>query len=118
MLAAGRYDPLVCDFVLVARFCGGVSVCLSLQVADLPVAIAVLAVTGCLHINSRPREDPGNQYVNSVTILDGHDNTFNEDTLIPAAAPIARYCQHKDKADAAHPGLPRRSSSFSIDALD
>jgi len=23
--------------------------------------------------------DPGNQYVNSVTILDGHDNTFNED---------------------------------------
>lgn len=24
-------------------------------------------------------QDPGNQYVNSVTILDGHDNTFNEE---------------------------------------
>eukprot|EP00929_Paragymnodinium_shiwhaense_P006731 TRINITY_DN1106_c0_g2_i11.p1 TRINITY_DN1106_c0_g2~~TRINITY_DN1106_c0_g2_i11.p1 ORF type:complete len:554 (-),score=80.35 TRINITY_DN1106_c0_g2_i11:346-1944(-) len=24
-------------------------------------------------------EDPGNQFVNSVTILDGHDNVFNED---------------------------------------
>ena len=90
-----RYDPPVCHFLPVACIRRGIRRGLKIWRPDSLSGVgwrwrgwqglhrccfpAVWLNQAC----QRDAQDPGNQYVNSVTILDGHDNTFNEDRGTP-----------------------------------
>lgn len=53
--------------------------CLAYWVFAHMEAIVVLGAVAYLWHAFVEESDPGNQYVNSITLLDGHDNTWNED---------------------------------------
>mmetsp|Transcript_81207 Transcript_81207/g.143199 ORF Transcript_81207/g.143199 Transcript_81207/m.143199 type:complete len:435 (-) Transcript_81207:115-1419(-) len=105
LVAQLSYGMVAYYLVTGIMFCWNPTFCLTYWIFAHAEGIIFLCAISYLWHAFVEESDPGNQYVNSVTILEGHDNIFNEDYHVvhhhsPSThwtdAP-AHFEQHKEK---------------------